>query len=91
MFPRLHWPMLIYDMPSSTAEDIDQKVSRHLRRLLGAPPGLTTSALDSKSAKPSLPLSSVLEEYKVMEVRALLTVTESRNPKISLENEEIKM
>ena len=57
-------------------------MSRHLRKWFGAPPGLTSVALYSKSAKLSLPLSSVIEEYKVTKVRALITLRQSRDPKV---------
>ncbi len=90
LLPRLQWPMLVYDMPSSTAEELDRKVARYLRKWLGAPPGLASQALFSKSAKMPLPLSSVVEEYKTTKVRALMTLRSSRDPKIQEAKSEVR-
>ena len=70
----VQWPMLVYDMLLSTAEELNQKFVRYLHRWLWAPPGMASQALFIKSVKMLLPLSAVVEEYKTMKVRALITL-----------------
>lgn len=66
--------MLIYEIPSSAAEAVDCMVSRYLRKWLGTPPGLASHALYSRTAEFSLPVFSVLDEYKTAMVRALVSL-----------------
>jgi hypothetical protein len=42
--PRLQWQMLVNDMTSSTTEELDWRASRHIRKWIGVPPGLTSLA-----------------------------------------------
>jgi hypothetical protein len=58
---------------------------------IGAPPGLSRAALYSKCANSLyIPLSSVVEEYKVGKVRALITLKESQDQKISAAEPEVR-
>jgi hypothetical protein len=69
---------------------MERRVSHYLRKWLGAPPGLSRAALYRMSAKFTLPLSSVVEEYKVGKVRALMTLKESQDQKISAAEPEVR-
>ncbi|XP_078589523.1 uncharacterized protein LOC144869891 [Branchiostoma floridae x Branchiostoma japonicum] len=79
LLPRLTWPMTMYNIPLSTMEQVDRKISRYIRKWLGVPPGLTSVGLYSTTTKLQLPLSSALEEYKVAKVRAQTTLENSKD------------
>ena len=49
LYPRVVWPMMMYDIAISRIEIIEQKCSRHLRKWLGLPRMTTTAALYGKS------------------------------------------
>ena len=67
----------------ATVEAIEKKISCCTRKWLGLPPGLTTVALYSRSAKLRLPLKSVVEEYKVGKARLQTMLTYSKDTAIS--------
>ncbi|KAI8507131.1 hypothetical protein Bbelb_155700 [Branchiostoma belcheri] len=83
LLPRAVWPMTMYDIPLTVVEEVERRVSRHLRKWLGVPPGLTSIGLYSKTAKLQLPLTSMEEEYKVTKARAQLMLQESRDELVS--------
>ncbi|KAI8488087.1 hypothetical protein Bbelb_342050 [Branchiostoma belcheri] len=83
LLPRTVWPMTMYDIPLTVVEEVERRVSRHLRKWLGVPPGLTSIGLYSKTAKLQLPLTSMEEEYKVTKARAQLMLQESRDELVS--------
>ena len=83
LLPRLVWPMMVNDIPTSTVEKLERTVSKHLRRWLGLPPSFTNIGLYSKSAKLQMPINSIVEEFKVAKTRLLLTLRDSKDEKIS--------
>ena len=68
LLPRLLWPLTIYEIGLPTVEGLEKKVNRFIRSWLGLPPGMSSVALYSKSAKLRLPLRSIVEEYKVSKI-----------------------
>ena len=56
----------------------EHTVSKHLRRWLCVPPSFTNIGLYGKTTKLQLPLSSVLEEFKVSKTRLVVTLRDSR-------------
>ena len=77
LIPKLLWPLLIYDICSSTVETIEAKINKYTRRWLGVPPCLTNIALYCRQAKLKLPLKSILEEYKAGKARLLSMLEDS--------------
>ena len=69
LIPKLLWPLLVYEITSSTVERIEAKINKFTRRWLHVPPCLTDVALYCRQAKLRLPLKSIVEEYKVGKVR----------------------
>jgi hypothetical protein len=61
LLPRLVWPMMLYEVPSSTIESLERITSRHLRKWLGVPPSFSRVGLYGKSNQLQLPLSSLVE------------------------------
>ena len=79
LIPKLLWPLLIYEICSTTVESIEAKINKFTRRWLGVPPGLTDVAMYCRKAKLRLPLKSILEEYKCGKAR-LLSMLGLRGP-----------
>ena len=83
ILPRLSWLLTIYEVPISTVEELERAANSCLRRWLGVPPSMTSMAFYSRSAKLQLPLSSIVEEFKVSKCRLVMTLRESDDKKIS--------
>ncbi|KAK3789551.1 hypothetical protein RRG08_060324 [Elysia crispata] len=45
IIPKLLWPLLVYEICSTTVEAIEAKINKFTRRWLGVPPGLTDVAM----------------------------------------------
>lgn len=56
ILPRILWPLLVYEVPISTVETLERKVSTSLRRRLGLPRSLSNIALYGNTTKLRLPL-----------------------------------
>ena len=80
---RLMWMVMLYEIPTSTAEAMERCVNGFLRRWLGVPPSFTSIGLYSRTAKLQLPLSSLVEEFKVSKCRLVMTLRDSKDEKIS--------
>jgi len=63
--PILIWPLTLYEIPTTAVEVLELTVNKHLRRWIGVPPSFTNLGLYGKTTNLQLPLSSVLEEFKV--------------------------
>ncbi|KAK0152038.1 hypothetical protein N1851_006609 [Merluccius polli] len=64
VFPRILWPLLVYEVPTSTVEALEKSISQFLRKWLGLPRSLSSIALYGHSTKLHLPLSGLTEEFK---------------------------
>ena len=71
--------MTLYEIPTTAAEVLERKVSKHLRRRLGVPPSFTNIGLYGKTTKLQLPLSSVREEFKLSKTILVVTLRDSRD------------
>ena len=71
------WPLMLYEVPNTTVESLERITSRHLRKWLGVPPSLTSIGLYGKTNKLQLPLSPLVEEFKVARSRLVLTPRDS--------------
>ena len=63
VLPRLLWPLLVYDVPMSTDEAMEKKLSGYIKR------SFSSIGLYSSGSKLQLPLSSGTEKFKVTKVR----------------------
>ena len=82
LFPRILWPLQVYDVALSRVERMQQKISACLRRWLGVPHFLSTNALYSSTSTLQLPLTSLVEEFKVGKARTYLLLRDSKDPVI---------
>ena len=71
LIPQLLWPLLIYEICSTTVEALEAKINKFTRKWLGVPPSLTDVAMYCRKAKLILPLKSIVEEYKYGKARLL--------------------
>ena len=83
MLPRLMWPLQMYETTLSLVENLERTINRSLRRWLGLPPCLSSNNLYSVSSKLQLPLTSLVEEYKVCKTRLVLMLRDSQDEKIN--------
>jgi len=81
ILPQILWPLLIYEVPISTIEDFERKVSRFLQKWLGLP-SLSSIAWYGQKNKLKLPIRSLNEEFKVGHAREVLQYRESQDPKV---------
>ena len=90
ILPRLLWPLLVYDVPLTTVEGFERKVSGYLRRWLGLPRSLSSIALYGCENKLRLPFSSLTEEFMVTRAREVLLYRDSSDTKVSSAGIEVR-
>ncbi|KAK0145691.1 hypothetical protein N1851_015413 [Merluccius polli] len=90
ILPRLLWPLLVYDVPLTTVEGLERKVSGYLRRWLGLPQSLSSIALYGNKNKLRLPFSSLSEEFMVTRAREVLLYRDSSDTKVSSAGIEVR-
>ncbi|KAL4008469.1 hypothetical protein ACER0C_002321 [Sarotherodon galilaeus] len=90
ILPRILWPLLVYEVPISTVEGFEMRISRFLRRWLGLPRSLSSIALYGHNNKLKLPFSSLSEEFMVSRSRELLQYRESSDPRVALAGIEVR-
>ena len=79
LLPRLMWPISIYEVTLSHISRLERLVNAQVRKWLGLPRCLTSIGLYGNGAL-SLPISSLVEEYKCAKTRLEMTLTESQDP-----------
>ena len=80
--PRVMWPLMLYEFPMTTVETMERRINAHLRKWLGVPRGFTSIGLYSRTSELQLPLSSLVEEFKVAKCRLVMTLRDSQDEKI---------
>ncbi|KAK7889536.1 hypothetical protein WMY93_025096 [Mugilogobius chulae] len=90
ILPRLLWPLMVYDVPVTTVESYESKVSSYLRRWLGLPRSLSSTALYGRKNKLQLPFNSLAEEFKVTRARQVLLYRDSSDSKVARAGIEVR-
>ena len=90
LYPRLAWPLLIYEVALSRVEIIEQKCNVYIRKWLGLPRMINSSALYRKRGSLQLPITSIVETYKAGKVRTVMMLRESRDEEIRDRPPEVK-
>lgn len=90
IIPRLQWPFLLYNIPTSAVEAMERLCSKFLRKWLGVPPSFSSVNLYSKTSKLRLPVSSVVEEFKATKARAVSTLLLSKDRTVHHTSNSIK-
>ena len=76
MMFRLMWPLSIYNVPLTTVEWLQQKITAMLKEWLKIPRSLSSACFYSKSTKS---YTSLVEEFKIAKVRNLVTLQGSKD------------
>ena len=90
LLPRLLWPLQMYEIAISRVERIQQYSNKYLRKWLGAPPCFSKVGLYTNSGNLQLPISSLVEEFKIGKVRLHMTMKDSADEIIRKAYPEIK-
>ena len=75
--PRILWPLTVYDIPLTPVERMEQMINKKLRKWLGVPMSFNTNALYATSFTLSMPMKSLVEEYKTSKARLDMMLSES--------------
>ncbi|KAL6484312.1 hypothetical protein MHYP_G00063570 [Metynnis hypsauchen] len=79
LLPRVLWPLAVYEVPLSTVEKMERRVTVQVKKWLGVPRCLTTIGLYGDGVL-KLPLTSLTEEFKCAKTRLQMTLNESQDP-----------
>ena len=90
LYPRLGWPLLVYEVSLSRVEIIEKKCSIYIRKWLGLPSMTNTSALYRANGALQLPLTSIVESFKAGKVRTVMMLRDSSDPEIRNNPPEVK-
>ncbi|XP_052281250.1 uncharacterized protein LOC127878762 [Dreissena polymorpha] len=82
LLPRLLWPLMLYEIPTSTVDSLESMINKSLRRWFGLPSSMTSIGLYNRTGMLQHPLSSIVEEYKVSKARLVLTLRDSSDMSI---------
>ena len=80
LLPRLMWPLTIYNIPETKVEEMQSRITGHLKRWLGFPKSLSTACMYTRSGRLQLPYSELSEEVKAAKARVYTTFEESEDP-----------
>lgn len=67
----------IYEVPMTSVEGIKRQIIKHRLKWLWIPPSFTSVGLYIRSGQLQLPLSSVIEEFKVAKYRAVMMLSKT--------------
>ncbi|XP_038549725.1 uncharacterized protein LOC119883236 [Micropterus salmoides] len=79
LLPRLIWLVTVYEAPLTSVEGVERKINKHLRRWLGVPPSFTSIGLYIRDGQLQLPLSSIVEEFKVAKCSLVMNYRDSQD------------
>ena len=82
MLPRLLWPLMLYEIATSNVEGFERLINRHLRRWLGLPPSFTSIGLYGRTNQLKLPMTSIVEEFKVAKGRLVVTLKQKAESRL---------
>ena len=77
LLPRHLWPLQMYEIAISCVGRIQQYSNKYLRKWLGVPPCFSKVGLYTNSGNLLLPISSLVEEFKIGKVRLHMMMKDS--------------
>ena len=91
LIPKLLWPLLVYEICSTTAEGMEATINKFTRSWLGVPSVLTDIAMYYCKAKLRFQLKSILEESKCDKARLFSMFEVSEDPVVKTAQSTINM
>ena len=82
LYPRLGWPLLMYEIALTRVEAIERLCNIHIRKWLGLPRTTNNSALYRSKGALQLPITSIVEIYKAGKVRTVMMLRDSKDHEI---------
>ena len=73
------WPLTVYEVALTHVEAMERSINKYVKKWLGVPNSLTNVAIHSSRTKLTLPVRSVVEEYKVAKARSFMTLRDSKD------------
>ncbi|KAI8498014.1 hypothetical protein Bbelb_239580 [Branchiostoma belcheri] len=70
----------VYEVALTHVEAMERNINKFVKKWLGVPNSLTNIAIHSNKAKLTIPVPSLVEEYKVAKVRTVVTLRDSKDP-----------
>ena len=83
VLPKVLWQLTIYEFTSSSVEQLEKRINSRLRRWLGLPKCLSSTALYGESNALQLPFKSIVEEYQVAKMRTSIQFMFSKDPRVT--------
>ena len=77
LLPQIRWILMIYEIPLSTVERFEKRISRFIRKWLGFHPTISSLALYSKQSPCPLPITSLTSLFKTTKASAHLQLRDS--------------
>ena len=87
----LLWPLQMYEIALSRVKQIEQYSNKYLRKRLGVPPSFSKVGLYTNSGNLLLPISSLVEEFKIGKVCLHMMKKDSADKVIRKAYPEIKL
>jgi hypothetical protein len=75
--------LLVYEFTLTTVENMERTVNRYVKRWLGIPKSFSSVGWYSTSCKLQLPLSSLVDSYKVTKARQVMMLKDSEDQQIN--------
>ena len=90
LFPRLHWPLTLYEVALTRVERIQQRCNVYIRKWLGLPRMTSCAAIYSNKGPLDLPIPSIVESYKCGKVRTVMMLRYSNDAVVRAAPPDIK-
>ena len=90
LMPRIMWPLTVYDVAITHVEARERRLNKYMKRWLGVAKGMTNIALHSSHTKVTLPVKSLVEEFKVAKARSFMTLRDSKDPVVKNNQPDVK-
>ena len=90
LYPRMLWPLMMYEVAITRVEKMEMKCNVFIRKWLGLPKMMNTSAIYNKTGSLQLPIAAISEEFKCAKVRTVMMLRESRDQEIRDDPPEVK-
>ena len=79
LYPRLAWPLTMYEVALSRVEMIERICNTYIRKWLGLPRTINTSSLYIRKGALQLHLTSIVKTCKVGKSKTMMKLRESRD------------